>query len=406
LAAIGQLGGDLCILRLTPIIRLWPGDSKQKRAIMGLRCLRQIGSDMALSAIHGISEQVKYRVLQRRARQFVEEIAQEKGMTRPQLEDRIVPSCDLDDQGRRFFDFGPRQFEFVLLKDLKPGLRDGKGKILANLPAPNKKDDAAKASAAQAEWKIFKKKIQELVKLQSIRLSEAMIAARRWTVADFNTFMVKHPLMFHLTRTLVFAGYTDYGTIDETFRVTEERVFETVKEQLYVPTDDITIQIIHPLFLHEEMIRPWQELLADYMIFPIFPQLNRPTYTPDIKELKHKRVIRGVDKKVQGVLIYRILERSSWLRLVSNASLIAHYKYYPAQNLTAFIRYEGIPLSAIEEPSRIADIAFTKGPFQHNSFFQAMEDGEPDASLRIKEVDPIVFSEVMLAVDSVLKYAV
>jgi hypothetical protein len=137
LSAIGHLGGDLCILRLTPVIRLWPGDSKQKRAVMGLRCLRQIGTDMALSAIHGISEQVKYRVLQRRARQFVEEIAQERGMTRAQLEDRIVPTCDLDEQGRRTFDFGPRQFQFVLLKDLKLGLRDDKGKVIANLPAPN-----------------------------------------------------------------------------------------------------------------------------------------------------------------------------------------------------------------------------------------------------------------------------
>jgi hypothetical protein len=231
-----------------------------------------------------------------------------------------------------------------------------------------------------------------------------MISARRWTLADFNNFMVKHPLMFHLTRTIVFAGFTDYGTIDETFRVTEERVFETVTEQPYLPGDDISIQIIHPLYLHADTLLPWQELLADYMIFPVFPQLNRPVYSPDIKELKQKRVVRGLDKKAVGTLICRILERSCWLRLVSNTNLIAHYKYYPAQNLTAFIRYEGIPLSALDEPTRIADIAFAKGPFQHNSFFQAMEEGEPDASLRIKEVDPIIFSEVMLAVESVIKY--
>ncbi len=35
--------------------------------------------------------------------------------------------CDLDERGSRVFDFGPRQFKFVLGPEMKPMLKDAEG---------------------------------------------------------------------------------------------------------------------------------------------------------------------------------------------------------------------------------------------------------------------------------------
>src|SRR5262249_54136503 len=139
-----------------------------------------------------------------------------------QLEDRIVPDLDLDQRGGRTFDFGPRQFRALLGPDLRPLVRDEQGKLREDLPKPGAKDDAAKAAAAVADWKVLKKALREAAKGQAVRLEQAMVVGRRWTPEEFQTLLVHHPLMVNLVRRLLWGGYDGKGKLARTFRVTEE----------------------------------------------------------------------------------------------------------------------------------------------------------------------------------------
>src|SRR5262249_32735433 len=159
--AIGALGGDGCALKLTPLIRAWPGESQHQRAVAGLECLRAIGTDTALMQLNGIAQKLKFKGLQNKAREVMADIAHDRGMSPWELEDRIVPDLDLDESGNRTFDFGPRKFQLALGADLKPMIRDESGKLRNDLPKPSTKDDAAKATAAVAEWKMLKKQLRE-----------------------------------------------------------------------------------------------------------------------------------------------------------------------------------------------------------------------------------------------------
>src|SRR6185312_3551948 len=141
LLAIGHLGGDGSALKLTPLLRAWPGESQHQRAVSGLECLRAIGSDTALMQLNGIAQKLKFQGLKKKAQEFMEAIATDRGMSRTQLEDRIVPDLDLDERGTRIFDFGSRQFTVVLDADLKPVVRDESGKLKSDLPKPGAKDD-------------------------------------------------------------------------------------------------------------------------------------------------------------------------------------------------------------------------------------------------------------------------
>src|SRR5262249_12765726 len=43
MTALGFLGGDAAVLKLTPLVRAWPGESQHQRAVHGLECLRAVG---------------------------------------------------------------------------------------------------------------------------------------------------------------------------------------------------------------------------------------------------------------------------------------------------------------------------------------------------------------------------
>ncbi len=120
LIAVGLLGSDTSALKLAPLIRIWPGENQHQRAVLGLQCLEAIGTDTALMQINGIAQKLKFKGLKAEAQNCIERIAEAQGLSREQLEDRIVPDCDLDEKGSRVFDFGSRQFRFVLGPEMKP----------------------------------------------------------------------------------------------------------------------------------------------------------------------------------------------------------------------------------------------------------------------------------------------
>src|SRR5262249_9832896 len=191
MSAIGSLGGDGCVLKLTPLVREWPGEGAHARAVLGLECLREMGSDTALMALNGIAHKLKFKSLKQKAQAMAEDIARSRGLTREQLADRVVADCSLDARGSRVFHYGPRQFRVVLGAEMKPLVRDAAGKVLADLPAPNKADDQERAEAAKTEWKLLKQTLHEALKIQAERLEDAMITGRRWTPQEFDALLVK-----------------------------------------------------------------------------------------------------------------------------------------------------------------------------------------------------------------------
>ena len=142
---------------------------------------------------------------------MMEAIARDRGLSRPELEDRIVPDCDLDERGGRDFDFGPRRFRFVLGPEMKPMVRDEEGKLKDDLPRPAAKDDAAGAAAAVEAWKQLKKQVREVARVQAERLEQAMVTGRRWSPADFEALLVRHPLMINLVRLVLWGGDDEAG---------------------------------------------------------------------------------------------------------------------------------------------------------------------------------------------------
>ena len=402
MAALGHLGSDASVLRLVPLIREWPGESQHQRAVFGLEVLRRIGTDAALMGLNGIAQKVKFRGLKEKAIALMEEIAASRGLSREELADRIVPDCGLDARGTRVFDFGPRQFRFVLAGDMKPLVRDAAGKAKPDLPAPGKSDDPALAERAVAEWKLLKKTLRETLKVQADRLEDAMISGRRWSTADFDALLVRHPLMVNLVRQLLWASYGADGRPRTLFRVTEDQTLADVEDAAIPLPADGAIGIVHPAHLTGEQLSAWGQIFADYEIIPPFQQLARRLCRPAPEDLGLTAITRYAGPKVPGIVMYGMLERSHWLRdtPADAGGFMQHSKPFHAAKVTAFIAYDpGMGIGYYDEPQSLQEIYFVPG--------HAVPDmwGKHTNRLKIGDVDPVVLSEVLRLAEAIVSKA-
>ena len=291
LVALGVLGDDEVARRLTPLIRKWPGESAHARATIGLDVLAAIGTDLALSSIHGIAERLKFEALQELAKKHIAAIATRRNLSVDELEDRLVPTLDLDARGTTILDYGGRTFTLGFGETLSPFVRDHAGKRLPReLPKPGAKDDAEAAARAQATFAALKKDVRALAPNQIRRLERAMVAGRRWSGGDFDTFLVRHPIVVHLVRRLVWGAYAG-DEIIATFRVAEDGSLASIDDAAFALSEGQAVGIVHPLSLDDETLARWGNVLSEHEILQPFAQLGRARHTK-----------REVDEIVKGLI--------------------------------------------------------------------------------------------------------
>jgi hypothetical protein len=394
LMAVGLLGSDSSALQLAPYIRKWPGESQHQRAVLGLNCLRAIGSDTALMQINSIGQKAQYNAIKQAARKAIGAIAAERGMTKDQLDDRIIPDCGLGDDGRRVFDFGARKFMFALDSDLKPQIRDEAGKLKSDLPKPTKTDDAQLAEQAVLEWKLIKKQVREVAKVQSGRLEQALLGKRRWTTDEFENFIVNHPLMIHIARRLLWGGYDSDSKLKMTFRITDEKDYADSDDEPVTLDDVNCIGLAHPLHLSVDDIAKWSEVFGDYEIIPPFPQLARKTYALLPEERDAFEITRFAEIKIQVLPMIGITQKLGWIRgtPLDGGLFHQHIKPFATENVTAFIEYPGIPIGYYEgwEDQKIERCYFLRGVYTEAGYHDPRV-----AKIKLSDIDPVVMSEVL-----------
>ncbi|NUP51208.1 MAG: DUF4132 domain-containing protein, partial [Catenulispora sp.] len=306
-------GDDDTVRRLSPLIRQWPGDGGHARAVAGLDVLAAIGGDTALIHLHGISQKVKFKGLKETAQGRIAAIAEELQLTGEQLADRLVPDLGLDDAGALELDYGPRRFTVFFDEQLKPGVVDESGKRLKALPKPGAKDDAELAPVAYQRFTGLKKDVRTLAADQIARLELAMVNRRRWSTAEFQEFLVGHPLLRHVVRRLVWADFAPEGTEPRAaFRVAEDLSPAGVDDDPLTLAADAAIGVAHPVDLGADLTR-WSEVFADYEILQPFDQLGRPVFRLTAEEAAAAELRRFDGAKTNGGRVLG-MERRGWHR--------------------------------------------------------------------------------------------
>lgn len=322
LGAIGLLGGDESALKLAAKVRAWPGESQHQRAVFGLDVLGAIGSDVALVQLAGIAQKLKFAALKQQAGEVMDRIAKARKLSRDELEDRIVP--------------------------------DGVGL-------------AAKA-------------LKDITKIQITRLEQAMVKGREWKAADFETFLVKHPLLRPLVGTLVWSagGKT-------TFRVAEDGTYANEKDVPYKLPKTAKVQIAHPLDLSAKLRESWGTIFGDYEILTPFPQLGRPIHQLAPKEAKEDNLAPRFAKREWPARAFAgMLKTRGWQHGSPGDGGYVTEHLKELRGLTVVIEHNGYGIGGFEytDPQEISTIYF-------------LPSRDSTKRLKLGKVDARVLSEVL-----------
>ncbi|WP_329521929.1 DUF4132 domain-containing protein [Spirillospora sp. NBC_01491] len=384
LTALGLLGDDEVARRLAPIVHAWPGENGHTKAVKGVDILALIGSETALMMLDSIARKARFTALKEYAQRTIRRVADALGLSSEQLADRLVPTFGLGPDGGMTLDYGPRRFRVGFDEALRPQVSDEDGTQRKALPKPGAKDDPELAPAAHRAFGELKKNVRTVAADQIARLEQAMLTGRTWTLEEFGDLFVRHPLIWHIARSLV---WTCDGV---PFRLAEDRTFADVGDETLTPAAAAVIALPHPLNLGETRTA-WSELFADYELIQPFPQLGRETHELAGEEREAVRLSRFEGVKVPFGRVLA-LTRRGWERGAILDSGVERWISRPVPG--------GLHLVVNLDPGIMAGFADDSAEQCLSSIWLGAwpddaDDADPPDAFPFARLDPVTASEIL-----------
>ncbi len=399
LPLICSLADERMISPLRQHIESWSKVARGAQAAKAVGALALMESDLALSELSHIAERARQPQVKAAARKALEEAATRLNISQEELSDRVVPALGFDDKSERVFDYGPRQFTVRLKLDQSMQITDNAGKVVSALPKPGARDEAEKAAAAFAAWKLLKTQLQHTMKLQAQRLEYALVSQRAWDVARWQSLFLKHPILRSFAITLVWGVVGPDGAgYQHLFRPLEDgSVTDSEDTPVKLPSKG-QVRIVHPVELDEAARNAWMQHLADYEITPAFPQLNRPVLRVSPEEREAVRWEKYQGYVMNGGALKSRYMKAGWERgPVGDGGLYyTIWKEYPAAGIRAIVKTAGMGVGYEQGmDTAVLWLAFARTDTMGRGSY--IYDDLPEReglALALGEVPPTIFSEI------------
>lgn len=370
----------------------WSEHSRGAIAADAVRAIALNGSAQALLLVDQIARKFKSNQVKNAAKEALNDTAIALGISREELDDRIIPNLGLNMQAERILDYGARTFTVRLTPQLTLEIYDNSKKQLKKLPSPGKQDDAEKAAWAQEELKQMKKQLKLVITAQKLRLDQILTTARFWKAQSWKELFVNNPVMHQFAVGLIW-GFYENGQLKDTFRYMEDGSFNTVEETEYTFPETGMIGLVHPLELSEELLQAWKEQLADYEITQPVLQLDRPVYYVAEEEKGVEKITRFYGKTINGAAFVGKLLSVGWVRGEILDGGFFDNCYRSDREFGAEITFSGCCVGYGNEEIIIDDLVFTK-----------VVSGAPygEETCTPDEVSERYFSEIILQITRIV----
>lgn len=381
--------------RMVPVlyrqIQEWPEHARGAMAAEAVKALALNGSADALVLVDQIARKFKFRQVKAAAGEALSYAAEQLGISRDELEDKIVPSLGFDEKMEQVFDYGTRVFRVYLNPSLELEVFDGDGKKLKSLPAPGKRDDEEKAQAANNAFKLMKKQLKTVVGNQKLRLEQAMSVERMWTVDKWQEFFVKNPVMHQFAIGLIWGLYEE-GALKATFRYMEDGSFNTVDEEEYELPGEGLIGLVHPIELDQEAVAAWKEQLEDYEVTQPIEQLERTVYRLTEEEKGETELTRFGGKLLNGLSLSGKLQGMGWYRgcVLDGGGYFTFYR--KDGDIGVELDFSGVFVGDENEEVTVYEAIFYKAGQAHGGDYGVIKKED---KYRLEEVKPRYFSEIV-----------
>ena len=389
-------GGSDIVKKLYHRIQEWPQNARGAIAADAVQALALSPQPQALLLVDGIARKFKFKQVKAAAGKALEFAAAQLGLSREELEDRIVPDFGFDEKMERSFDYGTRSFMVTITPAMEIEVYGDDGKKLKSLPAPGKKDDEEKANAAYEAFKEMKKQIKTTVSSQKNRLEAALSTERLWKVDAWKELFVKNPVMHQFAIGLIWGLYEQQKLI-QSFRYMEDGSFNTEDEEEYMLPPEGMIGLVHPIELSPESREAWKQQLEDYEIKQPIEQLGREIFYRTEEEMKAMDLERFGGIYVNDLSLNGKLQQLGWYRgSVQDAGCFdTFYREDTGLGLGVELHFSGTYVACEGEEVTVYEARFYHaGTITRGSYVYEVAEGEKQIPL--KDIPERYFSEIVL----------
>jgi hypothetical protein len=266
------LGGESAVKELGRAARTWARakDSHTRRTARKVaEVFVWLGTETCMAELVTLARTARDADTRARIEALLELVAIDRGVT---IDDLAAPSVELDVP----LSYGARRFTPVWSREHTLEVRDESGQCLPDLPRPTKKDDAALAKAAKETWKALREAARDALVSERTRLERAMIEGTHVPLDRWRARLASSEPSRRLAQALAWAAHDRERTT--LFRVAEDASFATLDDDLFVPSEDASVSIPHPVLLDDATRARWIQVFASYELLSPFPQLERSVY--------------------------------------------------------------------------------------------------------------------------------
>ncbi|QDU11834.1 DUF4132 domain-containing protein [Gimesia aquarii] len=375
--------------------------------------LGQIPSDTALSQLAFLKVKVKFGTAQIGIEKALNATAERLNVPRDEIEEMGVPAYGLTDVGQLEETLGEFTAQLNItgttttqLVWIKPD-----GKTQKSVPAAVKKE----FSEELKDLKATAKDIQKMLPAQRERIDNLFLEQKVWPYETWKERYLNHPLMGTLARRIIWRFNTDNKTVNGIWL--DDKIVDHESNPLSNLNPDTTVELWHSIEKSTEEILAWREWLEQHEIQQPFKQAHREVYLLTDAErntnVYSNRYAAHIIKQHQFNALCAARGWKNQLRLMVDGDYPPAMKMLPKWDLRVEFWVEGVgdnygtdtnetgtylylatdqvrfyPLTA---PQRTAHAS-------GGGYATWGEEGS-DTPIELKEIPPLVLSELMRDVD-------
>ncbi|MDJ0940722.1 MAG: DUF4132 domain-containing protein [Woeseiaceae bacterium] len=376
--------------------------------------LGQIPGDHSLAALAILKVRVKFKPAQKGIANALAAAAERAGMTPEELEEIGVPDYGMESVGLRTEQLGDYEANLRIVSAKKTELTwtNKDGKTLKTVPKAVRENHAE-------ELKDIRQAAKDIVKMLSAqrdRIDNLHLAQRSWRYADFVSRYLEHPLVGTLGRRLIWSfeladGVSSGIWHDGKIVSADDSVIEDLE-------DETVVRLWHPVTDTTENVVAWREWFERHEVVQPFKQAHREIYlltaAEETTEVYSNRYASHFVKQHQFNALCAARNWRNSLRLMVDDEYEPPTLELPDWDLRAEFWVEGVGedygTDTTESGSYLYlatdQVRFYRTEAGRNSahaggggYHTYGTEDEINTPLPLKDIDPLVFSEVFRDVD-------
>jgi hypothetical protein len=358
--------------------------------------LENIETEESLKLLQLLQHMVKDREIKLNIYSALSKLGAKQGLSVEVLKDLTTDDCGLDVNGIH---------SWILGRDFLVNL-----KLKDNAEIELEYIDKTTSETCDKPPKMLKEKYEkeynsiqdihdlliETYSLQKARLEEAMCQQRSWNIKLWKDIFEDNSVNLNIARRLTWALYDQNNTFKSYFFMLEPGNYCDIDQQPLNIEETDNLKIVHPVLMRSEEIEKARQLFESRNFEQPFQQLTRKIYRLHDNESGEVFISKRFNGlKIPFNLFQENMKQLGWTGFGATDFEDYNNKYKDFQRLLwrAYIDIDmtGINIWTITSDITLGDIYFCRLAKRGKHF-----KPEPkEQHVRLKEVDPIVFSEAL-----------